>query len=54
MVSWGVLLQEGGRIVAIRYTPWLLTPILFVMFAIMSFNLLGDGLRDATDPYSGR
>jgi peptide/nickel transport system permease protein len=54
MVSWGVLLQEGGRIRALRFTPWLLFPILFVMLAIMAFNLLGDGLRDATDPYSGR
>jgi peptide/nickel transport system permease protein len=54
MVSWGVLLQEGGRIRALNSTPWLLFPIIFVMLAIMAFNLLGDGLRDATDPYSGR
>jgi peptide/nickel transport system permease protein len=54
MVSWGVLLQEGGRISAIRFTPWLLFPIIFVMLSILAFNLLGDGLRDATDPYSGR
>jgi peptide/nickel transport system permease protein len=39
---------------ALRFTPWLLFPIIFVMLAIMAFNLLGDGLRDAADPYSGR
>jgi peptide/nickel transport system permease protein len=54
MVSWGVLLQEGGAVRAIRYTPWLLFPIIFVMVAILGFNLLGDGLRDATDPYTSR
>jgi peptide/nickel transport system permease protein len=48
------LLQEGGAIRAIRYTPWLLFPIIFVMVAILGFNLLGDGLRDATDPYTSR
>jgi peptide/nickel transport system permease protein len=54
MVSWGVLLQEGGSIRSIRFTPWLLCPIVFVMLAVLAFNLLGDGLRDAADPYSGR
>ena len=54
LVSWGVLLQEGGRIRALNFTPWLLFPILFVMVAVLAFNMLGDGLRDATDPYSGR
>jgi peptide/nickel transport system permease protein len=54
MTSWGVLLQEGGNIRAIRYTPWLLIPILFIVVAVLAFNMLGDGLRDATDPYGGR
>jgi peptide/nickel transport system permease protein len=54
MTSWGVMLQEGGNIRAIRYTPWLLIPILFIMFVVLAFNMLGDGLRDALDPYSGR
>jgi peptide/nickel transport system permease protein len=54
MTSWGVMLQEGGNIRAIRYAPWLLIPILFIMFAVLAFNMLGDGLRDATDPYGGQ
>ena len=54
MTSWGVMLQEGGNIRAIRFAPWLLFPILVVMLTVMAYNLLGDGLRDATDPYSGR
>ena len=54
MTSWGVMLQEGGNIRAIRYAPWLLIPILFIMFVVLAFNMLGDGLRDAMDPYAGR
>jgi peptide/nickel transport system permease protein len=54
MTSWGVMLQEGGNIRAIRFAPWLLFPILVVMLTVMAYNLLGDGLRDATDPYGGR
>lgn len=53
MTSWGVMLQEGGNIRAIRYAPWLLIPILFIIFAVLAFNMLGDGLRDAMDPYGG-
>jgi peptide/nickel transport system permease protein len=54
MTSWGVMLQEGGNIRALNYTPWLLFPILVVMLVVLAYNMLGDGLRDATDPYGGR
>jgi peptide/nickel transport system permease protein len=54
MTSWGVMLQEGGNVRAIRYTPWLLIPIPIIMVAVLAFNMLGDGLRDAMDPYGGR
>ena len=54
LTSWGVLLQEVGSIRAIRFAPWLLIPVPFVIFAIMAFNMLGDGLRDALDPYGGK
>ena len=54
LTSWGVLMQEVGSVRAIRFAPWLLTPVPFVLFAILAFNLLGDGLRDALDPYGGR
>lgn len=54
MTSWGVLLQEVSNVRAIRFTPWLLIPVPFVITAILGFNMLGDGLRDAMDPYGGQ
>ena len=50
--SWGVLMQEAQNIRAIATAPWLLLPGLFVIVAVLSFNFLGDGLRDAADPYA--
>jgi peptide/nickel transport system permease protein len=54
LTSWGVLLQEVSNVRTIRFAPWLLIPVPFVIFAILAFNMLGDGLRDALDPYGGR
>ncbi len=54
LTSWGVLLQEVSNVRSIRVAPWLLWPVPFVILAILSFNMLGDGLRDALDPYGGR
>jgi peptide/nickel transport system permease protein len=52
VVSWGVLLQDAQNIRAIANAPWLLFwPALAVMVSVLSFNFLGDGLRDAADPY---
>jgi peptide/nickel transport system permease protein len=50
-VSWGVLLQEAQNIRTVAYSPWLLTPGVAVIVAVMAFNFMGDGLRDAADPY---
>ena len=50
-ISWGVLLQEAQNIQTIAIAPWLLTPCLMVIAAVLAFNLVGDGLRDAADPY---
>jgi peptide/nickel transport system permease protein len=50
--SWGVLMQEAQNIRAIATAPWLLLPGVFVILAVLSFNFLGDGLRDAADPYA--
>jgi peptide/nickel transport system permease protein len=50
-ISWGVLLQAAQQVQAVALTPWLLTPALPVMIAVLAFNFLGDGLRDAADPY---
>ena len=51
-VSWGVLLQDAQDVQAIAHNPWLLIPVLFVIVTVLMFNFLGDGLRDAADPYS--
>jgi peptide/nickel transport system permease protein len=50
-VSWGVLLQEAQNIRTVAYSPWLLSPGVAVIVAVIAFNFMGDGLRDAADPY---
>jgi peptide/nickel transport system permease protein len=50
--SWGVLLEEAQSIRAISTAPWLLLPGVMVVAAVLSLNFLGDGLRDAADPYT--
>lgn len=51
-LSWGVLLNEAQNIQSIALAPWLLIPGLFVIIVVLAFNFMGDGLRDAADPYS--
>ena len=55
-VSWGTLLQGAQNVTNIAIYPWLLTPALFVVATVLLYNFVGDGLRDAADPYamSGR
>lgn len=50
-ISWGVLLQDAQNIQSVAVSPWLLTPAIPVILAVLAFNFLGDGLRDAADPY---
>lgn len=50
-VSWGVLLQDAQNVRAIATAPWLLSPAVAVVVAVLALNFLGDGLRDAADPY---
>ena len=50
-VSWGVLLQQAQNIRAVAIFPWLMIPGLWVVVTVLAFNFLGDGLRDAADPY---
>jgi peptide/nickel transport system permease protein len=52
VVSWGVLLQDAQNIRSVAQAPWLLTPAIGVVVAVLALNFLGDGLRDAADPYS--
>ena len=52
IVSWGVLLQEAQSLRVVASAPWLLIPGIAVIIAVLSLNFLGDGLRDAADPYN--
>jgi len=52
VVSWGVMLQEAQQLNVVALSPWLLAPGVVIVLAVLSFNFLGDGLRDAADPYS--
>ena len=52
ITSWGVLLAEAQNIEAVALYPWLMLPMLPVIIVVLAFNFLGDGLRDAADPYS--
>ena len=51
ITSWGVLLTEARSVSILALYPWLLLPVVPVIFVILAFNFLGDGLRDAADPY---
>jgi len=50
-ISWGVLLQDAQNVQAIAISPWMLLPAIPVIVAVLAFNFVGDGLRDAADPY---
>ena len=50
-ISWGILLQDAQNIQTLALAPWLLISAVPVVFVILAFNFLGDGLRDAADPY---
>ena len=50
-ISWGVLLQDAQNIQALVISPWLLIPSIPIVIAVLAFNFMGDGVRDAADPY---
>ena len=52
MVSWGVLLNDAQNVNVIALYPWLMLPVVPVIIVVLAFNFMGDGLRDAADPYS--
>jgi peptide/nickel transport system permease protein len=52
ITSWGVLLNEAQNIQTVALYPWLMLPMVPVILTVLAFNFLGDGLRDAADPYS--
>ncbi len=49
--SWGVLLKETEDLISVAQCPWKMIPLIFVVITVLAFNFLGDGLRDAADPY---
>ncbi|QYO78983.1 ABC transporter permease [Devosia salina] len=51
LISWGLMLQDTGTFSVIGSYPWILSPVIFVLITVFAFNALGDGLRDAIDPY---
>jgi len=52
-ISWGVLLQEANNVRSLAQAPWVLFgPAVFIVTAVLAFNFMGDGLRDAADPYA--
>jgi peptide/nickel transport system permease protein len=50
-ISWGVMLRQAQNVQVVALTPWLMLPAVPVILAVIAFNFLGDGLRDAADPY---
>ena len=51
-ISWGIILQDAQNLNSIILYPWLFTPVIVLLITVLAFNFLGDGLRDAADPYS--
>ena len=49
--SWGVLLKETEALATVAQCPWKMIPLIFVIITVLAYNFLGDGLRDAADPY---
>ena len=54
MTSWGVLLKQAQDITVLADFPWIITPVLMVVASVLAFNFIGDGMRDATDPFAHR
>ncbi|MGD9146523.1 MAG: ABC transporter permease [Anaerolineae bacterium] len=52
LTSWGFLMKEANSLQTLGSHVWILSPMIFIMVAVLGFNFLGDGLRDAADPYS--
>ena len=52
LVSWGFLMKNAQNLETLGSNLWILSPTIFIIFAVLGFNFLGDGLRDAADPYS--
>jgi peptide/nickel transport system permease protein len=54
LISWGLLMRNTQDIQSLGQYQWILSPIAFIVLAVLGFNFLGDGLRDAADPYAAK
>jgi peptide/nickel transport system permease protein len=54
LISWGLMMRNTQDIQTLGQNAWILAPIVFIVIAVLGFNFLGDGLRDAADPYAGK
>lgn len=54
LISWGLLMRNAQNIQTLDQQSWILSPVVFIIFAVLGFNFLGDGLRDAADPYAAK
>jgi peptide/nickel transport system permease protein len=52
LISWGLMMRNAQNIQTLGSNIWILSPVLFIILAVLGFNFLGDGLRDAADPYA--
>jgi peptide/nickel transport system permease protein len=52
ITSWGVLLQESQNLQSLALYPWVFSPAVVMVIVILAFSFLGDGLRDAADPFT--
>jgi len=52
LVSWGMLMKNAQNLQTLGMFPWIMSPVIFIIAAVLGFNFMGDGLRDAADPYA--
>ncbi|MBV7333084.1 ABC transporter permease [Chloroflexi bacterium TSY] len=52
LVSWGLLMKDAQTLQTLGTNTWIMSPVIFIIIAVLGFNFLGDGLRDAADPYA--
>ena len=52
LVSWGFLMKNAQNLQTLGSHPWIMSPVIFIIVSVLGFNFLGDGLRDAADPYA--
>jgi peptide/nickel transport system permease protein len=52
LTSWGLLMNDANNLQTLGVNPWIMMPVIFIVTAVLGFNFMGDGLRDAADPYA--